>query len=45
MNKLAQFAQSHGFKTALFSTFVLVWDNDGAIAVTTASALREWMGY
>ena len=41
MNKLAKLAQLHGFKSALFSTFVLVWDNDGSIAATNADSLKE----
>ena len=45
MNKLAQFAIAHGFKTALFSTFVLVWDADGSIAVNNMSDLKVWLGY
>ena len=45
MKHLAHLAQSHGFNTALFSTFVLVWDKDGSVAVTSATALKQWMGY
>jgi hypothetical protein len=45
MNKLAQFAINHGFKTALFSSFVLVWDADGSTAVRNLQELKAWMGY
>lgn len=45
VKQLAQFALSHGFKTALFSTFVLVWDADGSCVATDLHGLKAWMGY
>jgi len=45
MKHLAQFALNHGFKTALFSNFVLVWDNDGSAAVSNIADLKNWMWY
>ncbi len=45
MKHLAKLAKSHGFNTALFSTFVLVWDKDSSIAVTNPSSPKQWMGY
>ena len=45
MKHLAKLAQLHGFKTALFSTFVMVWDDNGCTYATNTSELKQWMGY
>lgn len=45
LSPLAQFALNHGYKTALFSSFILVWDADGSIATNKLSELKSWMGY
>lgn len=42
---LARFANNHGFKTALYDTFVWVWDADGSIATNNLTELKRWMGY
>jgi len=45
MKELTKYALKHGVNAVPYSGAVLVWDQDGCIAVKTLAQLKEWLGY